>query len=181
MEQLIDICLRHTVPSMGTDKNTTHSYLEVYAEILEKYRDTGNILEIGAAHGMSMRMWREYFTNGIVSGIDHLVEDNIQPLLNDPRYKIVIDNAASDSILEYFKGDKFDVIIDDGSHKIGDQLKSFDMFKNLMNPGGLYIIEDIEDIDSTRDLFLSKHENCEIIDRRHIKDRFDDVLVIYKF
>ena len=181
MEQLIDICNRHTIPSMGTDKNTTHSYIEIYTDKLEKYRESGNILEIGAAHGMSLRMWREYFTNGIVAGIDHLIEDNIRQLLDDPNYKIVIHNAADASILEHFKDIKFDVIIDDGSHKIADQLNSFDIFKNHMNPGGLYIIEDIEDIDVTRDIFLSKHDNCEIIDRRYIKDRFDDVLVIYKF
>ena len=87
MEQLIDICLRHTYTALGTDKNTTHSYIEVYTDLLDKYRETGNILEIGAAHGNSVRMWREYFTNGIVAGIDNIVEENIKPLLNDPKYK----------------------------------------------------------------------------------------------
>ena len=181
MEQLIDICLRHTNPALGTDKNTTHSYIEVYTDLLEKYRKTGNILEIGAAHGNSMRMWREYFTNGIVAGIDNIVEENIKPLLDDPKYKIVIHDATHDSILDYFKDIKFDVIIDDGSHKIHHQLKTFDMFKNHMNPGGVYIIEDIEDIDSTRGILESIHDNCQIIDRRSIKDRFDDILVVYKF
>jgi len=181
MEQLIDICSKHTIPSMGTDKNTTHSYIEVYTKEFDKYREYGNILEIGAAHGMSLRMWREYFTNGIVAGIDNIIEENLRPLLIDPNYKVVIQNATDESIVQQFTNIKFDIIIDDGSHQIHDQLKSFDIFKELMNVGGIYIIEDVVDVDNTKDLFLSKHHNCEIIDHRHIKNRFDDVLAIYRF
>lgn len=181
MEQLVDICLRHTNMPLGTDKNTTHSYIEVYTELLDKYRESGNILEIGVAHGYSMRMWRDYFTNGIVAGIDNIVENDTRPLLEDSRFKIVIGDATNEAILENFKDIKFDVIIDDGSHRIADQLKSFEIFKQYMNPGGVYVIEDIESIDTTRDILTAAHENCTIIDRRHIKNCQDDILVIYKF
>jgi len=50
-----------------------------------------------------------------------------------------------------------------------------------MNPGGIFIIEDVVNIDYTRDMFSSLHDNIEIIDNRHIKRRSDDVLVVYKF
>jgi hypothetical protein len=31
------------------------------------------------------------------------------------------------------------------------------------------------------DKFKSLHDNCEIMDLRHIKGRYDDVLIIYRF
>jgi hypothetical protein len=50
-----------------------------------------------------------------------------------------------------------------------------------MKPGGIYIIEDVNNLDSTINVYKELHENIEIIDNRHIKNRFDDVLIIYKF
>ena len=50
-----------------------------------------------------------------------------------------------------------------------------------MNKGGIFIIEDVVNIDQTKDIFLTIHNNVEIIDNRHIKYRHDDVLVVYKF
>ena len=43
------------------------------------------------------------------------------------------------------------------------------------------IIEDVNNLDSTIDRYKELHNNVEIIDNRHIKNRVDDVLVIYKF
>ena len=50
-----------------------------------------------------------------------------------------------------------------------------------MKPNGIYIIEDVNNLDSTIDRYKELHNNVEIIDNRHIKNRVDDVLVIYKF
>jgi hypothetical protein len=73
------------------------------------------------------------------------------------------------------------VIIDDGSHLINDQIISFNILKNRMKPNGIYIIEDVNNLDSTIDTYKNLHNNIEIIDNRHIKNRIDDVLVVYKF
>ena len=75
----------------------------------------------------------------------------------------------------------FDVIIDDGSHIINDQINSFNILKHRMNPNGIYIIEDVNNIDLSRDRLTELHGNIKIIDNRHIKNRVDDVLVVYKF
>jgi uncharacterized protein YutD len=50
-----------------------------------------------------------------------------------------------------------------------------------MKPNGLYVIEDIDNIDQMKSTFETLHNNIEIIDNRHIKGRYDDVLVVYKF
>jgi hypothetical protein len=57
------------------------------------------------------------------------------------------------------------------------------MFKksNKINKGGIYIIEDVANLDKVKHLFEELHENCEVIDLRKVKGRFDDVLIVYKF
>ena len=50
-----------------------------------------------------------------------------------------------------------------------------------MNPGGIYIIEDVRAIDDDKEHFESLHDNCEVIDLRSVKDRSDDVLIVYRF
>ena len=50
-----------------------------------------------------------------------------------------------------------------------------------MKPNGIYIIEDVNDLDLTIDSYKTLHNNIDIIDNRHIKNRRDDVLIVYKF
>ena len=74
-----------------------------------------------------------------------------------------------------------DIIIDDGSHRIHDQVNSFNLLKERMNPGGIYIIEDIQCLDLEEIELEELHDNVEIIDLRKVKNRYDDVLVVYRF
>ena len=50
-----------------------------------------------------------------------------------------------------------------------------------MKHNGIYIIEDVNNIDQTKNRLSELHDNVNIIDNRHIKNRIDDVLVVYKF
>ena len=125
-------------------------------------------------------MWVEYFINSKVYGID-ITDEYIKDLIEENKYNIIIGNACSEDILNQLNNLTFDVVIDDGSHLIDDQINSFNILKNIMNPNGIYIIEDVNNLDSTIDRYKELHNNVEIIDNRHIKNRVDDVLVIYKF
>ena len=54
-----------------TDKNSTHSYLPLYDNLLKPIKDTAiNILEIGVRHGGSIKLWLDYFTKGTIYGCD---------------------------------------------------------------------------------------------------------------
>ena len=152
----------------NTDKGTTHSYLEVYDKLFKDLKNI-NLLEIGTQYGGSLEMWRDKFPGSNIYGID------INPLREPDGVTIIKGDATKEEILEKVKGVEFDVIIDDGSHKVEDQLKSLEIFYPKLNKGGLFIIEDIQDIDKDRDKFKG-----EIIDLRDVKGRYDDVLIIYK-
>lgn len=181
MKKLKEIYEKYTTPDGNGDKGTAHSYINEYAKLLEPYRHDGSLLEIGISWGLSMRMWREYFTNGIVAGVDINIHTNCEDLLTNPDYKIFKCDATKPEFLEKLNGLKFDTIIDDGSHHFEDQITSFNLLKNSIKPGGIYIIEDVVNIDANRESFETIHTNCTIIDNRSIKNRYDDVLIIYKF
>lgn len=169
------------------DKGSTHSYIEVYEEILAPYRHTAkNILEIGLMSGESLRMWDEYFS-GDVYGMDcsmtpiNGMADLTLALLEG--YKIAIGDAANpEHVKKFFIGMKLDVIIEDAGHSKEQQENIYAAFKPYLNKGGIYIIEDIQDIDYNRRSFetIDSTKNVQIIDRRKVKNRYDDVLIIIK-
>ena len=55
-----------------TDKSSTnHCYLTTYARALEDLRQTArNVMEVGVFYGGSLCMWRDYFPNAQIVGVD---------------------------------------------------------------------------------------------------------------
>jgi hypothetical protein len=85
------------------------------------------------------------------------------------------------SRLETFKDiTNIDIVIDDGSHKFYDQIFTFKILFPRLNAGGIYIIEDISNIDQYHNDFLSLSENVKIFDYRKNLNRSDDVIVEIK-
>ncbi len=169
-----------------TDKGTIHSYLDVYEEILSPYRETAkNVLEIGIFGGASLLMWEAYFA-GTVYGMDcsdtpHGGLADLRPLIAEGTHNIIIGDATSEeSVKKHFFGIEFDVIIDDGSHDTDAQLKSYQIFSKYLSDTGIYIVEDIQKLDSERRIFenIDPSKKVTILDRRRIKGRFDDCMVI---
>ena len=184
MKTLQEIYLKHKKGDWP-DKGSVHSYIEVYEKLLAPYRMTAkNILEIGLMSGESLRMWNEYFS-GMVYGMDISVKpvDGLADLTQTIKdgYNVRIGDASKPEDIEScFKGKMFDVIIEDANHDIEQQLQIFMTLKQYLTPNGIYIIEDVQNIDQDRHLFVYLDMDVRIIDRRHIKNRYDDVLVIIK-
>jgi predicted O-methyltransferase YrrM len=158
-----------------SDKGTHHSYIDKYENIFEPYRDKPiNLLELGVNYGYSMLLWEKYFTAGNIFGID--IQD-----LSPHRDKLNITiGGATDSnvILNAYSDMLFDIIIDDASHDPVQQILSLEILYPRLKSGGVYIVEDIRDIDSTRSQF-DKY-NPDIYDNRAAQNISDDVLVIIR-
>lgn len=180
MKTLNEIYVNYQTPNFHGDKGTAHSYIDEYEILLAPYRNKSTIMEIGLYHGVSLKMWEEYFIDSTIVGVD-INLDAIKHVIDEGTHNIIITDATKEEFLPMINDYTFDIIIDDGSHTIEDQISSFNLLKGKMKSGGLYIIEDIQDIDQHKDLLLSLHENTQIIDNRHIKNNYDDILVIYKF
>ena len=163
------------------DKGTVHSYIDVYESHIKKFNHKYDLLELGCAYGESLLMWEDYLETGFVLGIQREIHPKLA--VNIEKYDLnVVDASCTDprlaSLLENFK---FDIIVDDASHLIEDQVVAFNNLKHLVTPGGFYFIEDIQDIDNNIETLKALHSDCIIHDNRHLKDRYDDVLVAYRF
>lgn len=180
IQTLQEIYIDYQYPDGWGDKGTAHSYIDEYAKLFEQYRYNINFLEIGLAFGHSLQMWNKYFINSKIIGVD-ISKKQIEHLINNSNYNIIIEDATKESFLKTIDNIQFDIIIDDGSHKLDDQVMSFSLLKNKMKSNGLYIIEDIQDIDKSKHIFSKLHDNYKIIDNRSLKNRYDDVLIVYQF
>jgi hypothetical protein len=139
----------HAYPPNSGNRKPNY-YLDFYHRIFKSHRlEQISLLEIGVADGASVRMWRDYFPNANIVGLDII-----------PPSREILELQAQGKI-HYIQGDQsdeaslaktvglagdagFDVIIDDAAH-IGALAKaSFGyLFNNGLKPGGLYIIEDV--------------------------------------
>jgi hypothetical protein len=93
--------LLELVDNSNTDKNTTHSYLELYEKILHNKKQTAlNVLEVGIGdftekNGGSIKLWRDYFTKATIIGLDVLpITYIMDELINDPRVVLFVDTDA---------------------------------------------------------------------------------------
>ena len=188
MQSLKDLWLELHAAGYGSDKGDIHSYIDVYEELFAPYRETAlNILEIGIFKGDSLRLFQKYFT-GNVYGVDCSETPidgmaDLRPIIAEGKHNIrILDATDKEAIKKAFKGIKFDVVIEDAQHYTQQQLDIYNAFKSFIAPGGIYIIEDAENIDRDRSLFenIDPEKKVEIVDRRKIKDRFDDVLVVIR-
>jgi hypothetical protein len=126
-----------------TDKAYWHRFTGVYETWLSSYRTSATrVLEIGVANGSSLKMWRDYFPNADIVGVDILD----RWWVNADRIKTyIVDQSSKESIDAFLKTESkpFDIIIDDGSHLPEHQMTNLEYFWDALNPGGVYIIEDL--------------------------------------
>jgi demethylmacrocin O-methyltransferase len=133
-----------------TDKGTTHQYTKHYEFHLSKKRKQRlNILEIGIGGyqnpnlgGESLRMWKYYFPNSNIYGIDIFDKNGI----DENRIKTFKGSQVDKEFLEriYNEIGSLDIIIDDGSHINEHIIETFKILFPLLKQNGIYIIEDIQ-------------------------------------
>lgn len=127
----------------GTDKITHHGYDRFYPLFLDSMRDiSGAMLEIGIDKHHSLKMWLKYFPHAFIYGLDIGVE------LEEERVRVFKADQSSNSDLVSVLNminKPVHFIIDDGSHIPEHQISTFNFFfRFLLEPGGIYIVEDIE-------------------------------------
>jgi demethylmacrocin O-methyltransferase len=120
-----------------------HNYVEIYDMLFSQLRNQPiRILEIGVLKGDSLRLWEAYFPTARIFGIDiadlaHHNTSRIKTLIADQS-----DRRALARIIRV-TGGEFDIILDDGGHRMEQQQISFGVLFPTLKSGGLYIIEDI--------------------------------------
>jgi len=134
----------------GTDKWGGHWYTQHYRRYFWPIRRKRlNILEIGvggyensAAGAESLRMWKAFFRNSRIVGIDIFDKTRFA----EPRIEIrQCDQADSEALArlsDEYGG--FDIVIDDGSHVSDHVVRSFQALFPRLRPNGIYVVEDTQ-------------------------------------
>jgi SAM-dependent methyltransferase len=129
-----------------TDKSYLHQYLHAYEALFEPIRsNVDNVLEIGVYSGDSHLMWRDYFPNARIYGLD--IVDNCGGLLGEDRITVAFRDAYTQETVSSFGDTKFDVIIDDGPHTLASLQFAVKEYSNLLTPNGILVVEDIFEVD----------------------------------
>jgi hypothetical protein len=174
-----------------TDKNTWHSYLPLYDELLEsKKMSSKNVLEIGIGdfnfkNGGSIILWRNYFPNAKIHAVDKLDSNRVYDcILSDSR---IVCHTSVDGYDEEFVNNtfvnsniKFDFMIDDGPHTLESMKKFIELYSDLLEDDGIMIIEDLQSwdwIDELKNVVPEKLKPyVKTFDLRKNKDRYDDIV-----
>lgn len=167
------------IPSY-TDKASYHAYEYFYPEnlsyLLDKNEKDLHILEIGSAYGGSLHSWMDVLPNANYYSIDHNFDNLSGEISSRPNLKLYKCSQSDPIIKTIFPDVVFDLIIDDASHQVNDQITSFNYLKERLNTNSKYIIEDIYPEHIYPSDFL---ENFKVFDLSHIKNRADDKLFVY--
>ena len=125
------------------DKVRTHGYHRFFPQHIEKFRlMEGAMVEIGIQEGRSLTIWENYFKKFKIYGIDiesEYMGDRVVIFKADQSKLHDLQSVLSKVVENVY------FINDDGSHVPSHQLLTFNLyFEKLLQPGGIYIIEDVE-------------------------------------
>jgi hypothetical protein len=124
-----------------TDKETLN-YASTYKELLASAAPAPRILEVGVYCGDSLRMWKEWFPEAIICGVEisathkPLWPQDIPVLITDQ-----CDPALAARVL-FYSNDGYDLVIDDASHYGMLSKETYRLLWPVVRPGGWYVLED---------------------------------------
>lgn len=183
--------LSDLVDNSKTDKDTTHSYLELYQSLLSDKKETAkNVLEVGIGdfgpkNGGSIKLWRDYFSNATIFALDILDNSRVMDeLINDKR--VVLHTSSDAYNKDFFKTNfldkniKCDFMLDDGPHTLISMVTFIQLYSQIMTDDGILIIEDIQSLDWIEILTQNVPDNLKqfikVYDLRANKNRYDDIV-----
>jgi hypothetical protein len=124
-------------------------YFDIFVSYLDAIREQPlAVLELGVFTGASLLIWREYLPNARIVGLDlKEMPEELAPQVAAGAVAFVQGDQASTAdlqrCLDQTPHGKFDVIIDDASHRGAPSRASFDfLFTHGLTDRGLYFVED---------------------------------------
>lgn len=136
--------LRYFEKNRGNAIHKWMHYFEIYERHFERFRgEEVHLLEIGVKHGGSLQMWRKYFgRKARIYGVD------VNPLckkLEDQGARIFIGDQADREFLRQLTVEipRMDIVIDDGGHRMDQQINTFEVLYPHVSPEGTYVCEDL--------------------------------------
>lgn len=201
--------LAHLCDVYGSDKGElkttdhpypwkSHTYTDFYSQLFDHCRkNVKYVFECGLGTnntevksnmtstgqpGASLRVWRDYFPNAKVVGVD--IDKGC--LFKESRIQTYfMDQTCPDSIKQVFNKfpQKFDFIVDDGLHEYHAGITLFENCINNLSSDGIYIIEDVKqhDVMNYEKYFRDSEYRVNIINMYRQNDvLFDNSLIMIR-
>ena len=188
VKTLAEDSLAELIDNNLSDKNTVHKYLGVYESLMRSKKETArNVLEVGVWYGGSIRLWYDYFKNAVIYGLEHFSDKIIRADIKyNNRIKLYneIDAYNEDFFKRTFldKGIKFDIVIDDGPHRLETIQTFVRLYSQLLTHDGILIVEDVKYLEWTGILRNEVPDNLKqyikIFDLRKISIHQNSILFI---
>ena len=121
-----------------------HHYFEIYHRHFQRFRGSSPVvLEIGVFHGGSLQMWHEYFGPGTrIVGMD--IDSRCSQFANEATSIVIGDQGDPACLADVRRRfPHIDIIIDDGGHRMEQQITSFGELYPHLQPNGVYLCEDV--------------------------------------
>jgi hypothetical protein len=120
----------------GTAKHG-QGFMPIYEYYFAPFKNEPiTLVEIGVHEGASLRMWRDWFPKGGIIGIEkHIVAEAPQGC------RVIEGDASERSTWKDIPA--VDIVVDDGSHFVIEQLKAFDIGFPRLSSGGWWVVEDL--------------------------------------
>lgn len=136
----------------STSDKRQHRFGHMYAEYFDPIKyDKVAFLEIGLRGGDSIALWRNFFPNARIYGLDKgQFFQGFRSHAGDENVKIFVGDQANATFLRQMKEvirrevGSLDFLIDDGGHTMRQQQTSLIELLPIVKPGGYYFIEDLE-------------------------------------
>ena len=161
----------------GTDKMSNHNYGDAYESLFPDRTGVLLMMEVGVADGSSLLAWRDIFPYATCVGMDIHHSDKahgerIEFYLGDQRVKEDCERAAG--------WREFDVIVEDATHHLLDTLLTLFYLWPFVKPGGMYIVEEWENVLGTRKTIKSLWPYAQIVDTVGPSDGVEPLVVFRK-
>ena len=132
-----------------------HDYSKFYEDYFKIIKNKKlNILEIGSFYGNASAALYFYFQKANIFSAD--IFPDLFSYSSERIKNFYVDSSEEISVEKHIVklNQSFDIIIEDASHSFKDQIISLFMLFDKLNPGGIFIVEELDFPDTRKDMNL---------------------------
>ena len=134
-----------------------HGYAKIYEEVFNVFKEKNiNILELGSFYGNAAAALFFYFDKANIFSGD--INPDMFKYKSNRIKNFYIDSSSKNSLENDLisKKNNFDIIIEDASHMLKDQIISLFMLFPLINSGGYFIVEELDFPETREDMRINQ-------------------------
>ena len=139
------------------EKIKAHGYAKIYETVFTNFKEKNiNILELGSFYGNAAAALFFYFDKASIFSAD--INPDMFKYKSNRIKNFFIDSSSEKSLKNDLlsKKNNFDIIIEDASHMLKDQIISLFILFPLVNSGGYFIVEELDFPETREDMRIDQ-------------------------